>query len=225
VTAHAAPTGAGSPPPPPSAERVFGAALPLAERYVARLASDGVVRGLIGPREVPRLWERHVLNSAAVAEAVPEGARVVDVGSGAGLPGIPLGLARADISLTLVEPMARRVEFLEEAVAALAAEDRLPWRVIRGRAEERSVVAAVGAVDVVTARAVAPLPRLVGWCRGLMRPGTQLVALVGARALEELPAMVPELEAAGMRNVHPRAVGAELGDAATTVVVMTRGAR
>jgi 16S rRNA (guanine527-N7)-methyltransferase len=121
--------------------------------------------------------------------------------------------------------MARRVEFLEEAVAALAAEDRLPWRVIRGRAEERSVVAAVGAVDVVTARAVAPLPRLVGWCRGLMRPGTQLVALVGARALEELPAMVPELEAAGMRNVHPRAVGAELGDAATTVVVMTRGAR
>jgi 16S rRNA (guanine527-N7)-methyltransferase len=225
VTAHAAPTGAGSPPPPPSAERVFGAALPLAERYVARLASDGVVRGLIGPREVSRLWERHVLNSAAVAEAVPEGARVVDVGSGAGLPGIPLGLARADVSLTLVEPMARRVEFLEEAVAALAAEDRLPWRVIRGRAEERSVVAAVGAVDVVTARAVAPLPRLVGWCRGLMRPGTQLVALVGARALEELPAMVPELEAAGMRNVHPRAVGAELGDAATTVVVMTRGAR
>jgi 16S rRNA (guanine527-N7)-methyltransferase len=225
VTAHAAPTGAGSPPPPPSAERVFGAALPLAERYVARLASDGVVRGLIGPREVSRLWERHVLNSAAVAEAVPEGARVVDVGSGAGLPGIPLGLARADISLTLVEPMARRVEFLEEAVAALAAEDRLPWRVIRGRAEERSVVAAVGAVDVVTARAVAPLPRLVGWCRGLMRPGTQLVALVGARALEELPAMVPELEAAGMRNVHSRAVGAELGDAATTVVVMRRGAR
>ena len=225
MTAHAAPTGAGSPPPPPSAERVFGAALPLAERYVARLASDGVVRGLIGPREVSRLWERHVLNSAAVAEAVPEGARVVDVGSGAGLPGIPLGLARADVSLTLVEPMARRVEFLEEAVAALGAEDRLPWRVIRGRAEERSVVAAVGAVDVVTARAVAPLPRLVGWCRGLMRPGTQLVALVGARALEELPAMVPELEAAGMRNVHPRAVGAELGDAATTVVVMTRGAR
>ena len=225
MTAHAAPTGEGWPPPPPSAERVFGAALPLAERYVARLASDGVVRGLIGPREVSRLWERHVLNSAAVAEAVPEGARVVDVGSGAGLPGIPLGLARADVSLTLVEPMARRVEFLEEAVAALGAEDRLPWRVIRGRAEERSVVAAVGAVDVVTARAVAPLPRLVGWCRGLMRPGTQLVALVGARALEELPAMVPELEAAGMRNVHPRAVGAELGDAATTVVVMTRGAR
>ena len=166
-----------------------------------------------------------MLNSAAVAEAIPEGARVVDVGSGAGLPGIPLGLARPDLALTLVEPMARRVEFLEEVVAELAVPAGLRWRVVRGRAEERSVATAVGPVDVVTARAVAPLPRLVGWCRGLMRPGTQLVALVGAQALAELPSLVPELEAAGMRDVHPRAVGAGLGDAATTVVVMTRGAR
>jgi 16S rRNA (guanine527-N7)-methyltransferase len=217
-----------APPAPATAAQVFGDALPAAQRYVARLATDGVVRGLIGPREVPRLWERHMLNSAAVAEAVPEGARVVDVGSGAGLPGIPLGLARPDLTMTLVEPMARRVEFLEEAVAELAelagpAGSR--WRVVRGRAEDRAVAGAVGQVDVVTARAVAPLPRLVGWCRGLMRPGTQLVALIGARALEELPTLVPELEAAGMRNVHPRAVGAALGDAATTVVVMTRGTR
>ena len=208
---------------------VFGPSLDLAERYVARLSTDGVLRGLIGPREVSRLWERHLLNSAAVAEAVPEGARVVDVGSGAGLPGIPLGLARPDVRLTLVEPMARRVEFLQEAVAELAAArpEAAPagWRVIRGRAEDRSVVTAVGTVDVVTARAVAPLPRLVAWCRGLMQPGSQLVALVGARALEELPALVPELEAAGMRNVHARAVGASLGEAATTVVVMMRGAR
>jgi 16S rRNA (guanine527-N7)-methyltransferase len=212
----------GSVPPAPEAARaVFGDALPDAERYVARLASDGVTRGLIGPREVPRLWERHVLNSAAVAEAVPAGARVVDVGSGAGLPGIPLGLARPDLALTLVEPMARRVEFLEQAVAELGA----PWRVVRGRAEDRSVVGTVGAVDVVTARAVAALPRLVAWCRGLLKPGTQLVALVGAKAVEELPGLVPELEAAGMRDVHARAVGAALGDAATTVVVMTRGAR
>ena len=210
-----------APPAPQVAGAVFGAALPVAERYVARLASDGVTRGLIGPREVPRLWERHVLNSAAVAEAVPEAARVVDVGSGAGLPGIPLALARPDLRMTLVEPMARRVEFLEEVVAGLGT----PWRVVRGRAEERSVVSAVGPVDVVTARAVAALPRLVGWCRGLLRPGAQLVALVGARAVAELPAMLPELEAAGMRDVHPRAVGAELGNAATTVVVMTRGPR
>jgi 16S rRNA (guanine527-N7)-methyltransferase len=216
---------------PESAAGIFGDALPAAERYVARLAGDGVVRGLIGPREVPRLWERHVLNSAAVAEAIPQGARVVDVGSGAGLPGIPLGLARPDLRMILVEPMARRVEFLEEAVAELtdgpaggtAAGTR--WRVVRGRAEDRAVMAAVGKVDVVTARAVAPLPRLVGWCRGLLRPGAQLVALVGTRALEELPALIPELAAAGMQDVHARAVGAALGDAATTVVVMTRGAR
>jgi 16S rRNA (guanine527-N7)-methyltransferase len=203
---------------PEVAHAVFGDALPQAERYVARLASEGVTRGLIGPREVSRLWVRHVLNSAAVAEAVPDGARVVDIGSGAGLPGIPLGLARPDLTLSLVEPMARRVEFLEEAVAELGA----PWLVVRGRAEDRSVAAAVGHVDVVTARAVAALPRLVAWCRGLLRPGAQLVALVGARAVAELPALVPELEAAGMREIHPRAVGAALGEAATTVVVMTR---
>jgi 16S rRNA (guanine527-N7)-methyltransferase len=213
------------PPAPAIAAKVFGDALPLAEQYVARLATDGVTRGLIGPREVPRLWERHLLNSAAVAEAVAPGARVVDVGSGAGLPGIPLGLARPDVVLTLVEPMARRVEFLEEVVTGVAEPAGLRWRVVRGRAEDKSVAQAVGPVDVVTARAVAPLPRLVGWCRGLMRPGTQLVALVGSRALAELPAMQAELQAAGMRNVHPRAVGADLGSAATTVVVMTRGAR
>jgi 16S rRNA (guanine527-N7)-methyltransferase len=208
------------------AARVFGAALPAAERYVARLASGGVVRGLIGPREVPRLWERHVLNSAAVAEAVPLDARVVDIGSGAGLPGIPLGLARPDLRVTLVEPRARRVDFLTEAVAELAGNgvpDR--WAVVRGRAEDRAVANMVGHVDVVTARAVAALPRLVAWCRGLLRPGTQLVALVGARAVAELPSIMAELEAAGMRDVHSRAVGAELGEAATTVVVMTRGTR
>src|SRR3954451_24739175 len=118
------------PPAPEAARAVFGAALPQAERYVARLASEGVTRGLIGPREVARLWERHVLNSAAVAEVIPQGARVVDVGSGAGLPGIPLGLARPDLTLTLVEPMARRVEFLDEVVAELgelAAPEPLGW--------------------------------------------------------------------------------------------------
>jgi 16S rRNA (guanine527-N7)-methyltransferase len=203
---------------PAAAAALFGDATEAAARYVAMLAGDGVVRGLIGPREVPRLWERHVLNSAALAEAVPPGARVVDVGSGAGLPGIPLGLARPDLTLTLVEPMARRVEFLQNVVTALDA----PWRVIRGRAEERSVARAVGRVDVVTARAVAPLPRLVGWCRGLLSPGAQLIALVGARAAAQVPDLVPELEAAGMRDVHTRAVGVELGAAATTVVVMTR---
>jgi 16S rRNA (guanine527-N7)-methyltransferase len=218
------PGGGAAPPTPAAAARIFGDALSAAEFYVALLASEGVTRGLIGPREVPRLWDRHMLNSAALAEVVPHGAHVVDVGSGAGLPGIPLGLARPDVRVTLVEPMARRIEFLEEVLPALPGDDGR-WRIVRGRAEDRAVAAAVGPVDVVTARAVAPLPRLVAWCRGLMRPGTQLIALVGARALAELPEIVPQLEAVGMRDVRPRAVGAALGDAATTVVVMTRGAR
>jgi len=209
------------PEPPAVAHEVFGDALGDAARYVGMLAGDGVIRGLIGPREVPRLWDRHVLNSAAMAEVVPAGARVVDVGSGAGLPGIPLALARRDLTVTLVEPMARRVEFLIDVTAALGAS----WRVVRGRAEERSVVRAVGPVDVVTARAVAPLPRLVGWSRGLLRPGAQLIALVGARAAAEVPGLVPELQAAGMRDVQTRAVGVGLGAAATTVVVMTRSGR
>ena len=206
------------PPVPGAAAAVFGDRLPQAIRYAELLATDGVARGLIGPREVPRLWDRHMLNSAAVAEAIPPGARVVDVGSGAGLPGIPLALARPDLVVTLVEPMARRVEFLEQVRDALGG----TWRVVRGRAEERSVVGAVGPVDVVTARAVAPLPRLAAWCRTLLPPGALLVALVGARAVAELLAVVPQLEAAGMRDVHARAVGAALGNAATTVVVMTR---
>src|SRR4029079_9413813 len=117
-----------------AAHAVFGAALPLAQQYVVRLATDGVTRGLIRPREVPRLWERHVLNSAALAEAVPEGARVVDIGSGAGLPGIPLGLARPDLTLTLVEPMARRVGVLEEGGGEIWG----PSLAGRGRAHGRS---------------------------------------------------------------------------------------
>lgn len=213
--------GAELPAEPPTAAAAFGDALEGARRYVELLAGEGVVRGLIGPREVPRLWERHVLNSVAVAEAVPHGARVVDVGSGAGLPGIPLALARPDLALTLVEPMARRVDFLQHAVEVLGTD----WSVVRGRAEEKSVVRAVGQVDVVTARAVAPLPRLVGWVRGMLRPGAQLVALVGANAAAEVPDLVPELAAAGMTDVHVRAVGAELGAAATQVVVMTRTGR
>ncbi len=213
------PAAAESPVEPEVAAAVFGDGIQAARRYVELLAGDGVLRGLIGPREVPRLWDRHVLNSAAVAEAVPEDARVVDIGSGAGLPGIPLALARPDLTLTLVEPMARRVEFLEDVVAALGTE----WRVVRGRAEEKSVGRAVGPIDVVTARAVAPLLRLVGWSKPLLRPGAQLVALVGAKAAAEVPSLLPQFAAAGMRDVHVRAVGESLGAAATTVVVMTRG--
>ncbi|MBW0011039.1 MAG: 16S rRNA (guanine(527)-N(7))-methyltransferase RsmG, partial [Pseudonocardiales bacterium] len=133
-----------------AAQAVFGDRYPLAERYAALLAGSGVVRGLIGPREADRLWERHLLNSAVLGELVPEGARVLDVGSGAGLPGIPLALARPDLVIVLLEPMARRVVWLREVVAVLG----LAVSVDRGRVEELRVRDECGVHDVVTARGV-----------------------------------------------------------------------
>src|SRR5690349_12658888 len=138
---------------------MFGDRLPLAVSYAELLCTDGVVRGLIGPREAPRIWERHMLNCAVVADLIPTGASVVDVGSGAGLPGMVLAVVRPDLAVTLIEPLARRTAFLTEAVAALGL-DRTT--VVRARAEE--CVGKLPGADVVTARAVAPLDRLAGWC-------------------------------------------------------------
>ena len=208
------------PPAPEVARSVFGPGLADAERYVARLATDGVTRGLIGPREVPRLWERHVLNSAAVADAVAPAARVVDVGSGAGLPGIPLALARPDIEVVLLEPLARRAVFLTECVRRLA----LPKvAVVRGRAEEGDVRRRLGGADVVTARAVAPLERLAGWCLPLLRPGGRLLALKGESAAEELAATGPALRRIGGSSAELVRCGAGTLAPPTTVVVVTRG--
>jgi 16S rRNA (guanine527-N7)-methyltransferase len=198
---------------PPEAATVFGPALDQARAYVRLLATDGTVRGLIGPREVPRLWDRHLLNSAAVAALVPPDARVVDVGSGAGLPGIPLALVRPELRITLLEPLARRVAFLTECVDRLGLEH---VTVVRGRAEEGPVRRSLGGADVVTARAVAPLDRLAGWCLPLLRAGGQLLALKGSTAAEELAAVRPLAGAAD-------AVVTEAGDPPATVVVVTRG--
>jgi 16S rRNA (guanine527-N7)-methyltransferase len=158
--------------------------LPLAVAFGQRLATDGVLRGLIGPREVPRLWERHLLNCAVVTELVPAGARVVDVGSGAGLPGIAMACRRADLRVELVESLARRVAFLEEVVAALGLDETV--RVVHGRAEDPTVRATVGEAEWVTARAVAPLERLVRWCLPLLRPGGTLLAIKGEQANAEV---------------------------------------
>ncbi len=161
------------------AQDVFGDSYPTAQRYVDILASRGVDWGLIGPREVDRLWPRHVLNSLAIGELIGEGRTVVDVGSGAGLPGIPLAIRRPDLSVTLLEPLLRRANFLTEVVTELGLDDRVA--VVRGRAEEHP-----GRYDVVTARAVAALPKLLGWCLPLLASGGELLALKGESAEQEL---------------------------------------
>ena len=161
---------------------VFGDRFELAERFAAALGTTAVERGLIGPREVDRLWDRHLLNCAVVAEVLPEGVTLVDVGSGAGLPGIVLAIARPDVRVTLVEPLLRRATFLSETVTALG----LDVTVVRGRAEEKQVVSATGGADVVTARAVAPLGKLMAWCLPLVAVGGQVLALKGETATDEL---------------------------------------
>jgi 16S rRNA (guanine527-N7)-methyltransferase len=160
-------------PPPDIAGRVFGASLPMAATYAHLLATDGVERGLLGPREVPRLWERHLLNSAIVAPLIASDSSVCDLGSGAGLPGMVLALLRPDLDIVLVEPLLRRTAFLEEAIRALGLTN---VKVVRSRAEDL-----VGhlAADVVTARAVAPLVRLLGWALPLCAPNGQVLAMKG----------------------------------------------
>ncbi|HEX6447106.1 MAG TPA: 16S rRNA (guanine(527)-N(7))-methyltransferase RsmG [Streptosporangiales bacterium] len=152
----------------------------MAERYADLLATAGIERGLLGPREAGRIWDRHLLPSAALAELVPAGASVLDVGSGAGLPGIPLAIARPDLVVTLLEPMQRRCAFLEECVAVLALSN---VSVRRGRAED---LAGVVTADVVTARAVARLPRLVALTVSLCRPGGSVLAVKGETVMDEL---------------------------------------
>lgn len=167
---------------PEVAGRVFGDGLKDAIRLAALLERYGVERGLIGPREVDRIWERHLLNSAVIGELIPEGARVIDVGSGGGFPGIPLAIARPDLDVVLVEPMARRTEWLTEVTETLG----LDVEVVRGRAEERAIRQQVGVADVVTSRAVAPLARLVGWCLPFVREDGMMLAVKGASARDEV---------------------------------------
>jgi 16S rRNA (guanine527-N7)-methyltransferase len=166
-----------------AAEALFGARLALAGEYAHLLATDGVVRGLVGPREAGRIWDRHLLNCAALTELIPDGASVVDVGSGAGLPGIVLAVARPDLTVVLVEPLARRTAFLTEAVSRLGLAGTT---VHRARAEECAGV--LSPADIVTSRAVAPLDRLAGWCLPLVAVGGRMLAVKGASATEEVAA-------------------------------------
>ncbi|MFI7580789.1 16S rRNA (guanine(527)-N(7))-methyltransferase RsmG [Kocuria sp. M1N1S27] len=196
-----------------AAERLFGDRLPLVERYVAHLASSGIVRGLIGPREVPRLWSRHVLNCAVVQEHIAADARVADVGSGAGLPGLCLALARPDLRITLVEPLERRVQWLEEVVADLGLTN---VRVLRARAEHAG--AEVGEVDVVTARAVSALVGLLDITLPLLRGSGELLALKGRSAADEVHKARKKLDRCGARSTEIVPAGEGLLDEPTTVV-------
>lgn len=196
--------------------------------YADLLATWGVERGLLGPREVPRLWERHLLNCAVVVDPgaglVPTGAAVADVGSGAGLPGLVWALARPDLRVTLLEPLLRRATFLTEAVAALGVGERV--RVERVRAEDIARQPATAAhYDVVTARAVAPLERLAGWTLPLVRIGGALVALKGSSAGEELAVAEPVLRRYGVTEVAVIGCGAGVVTPPTTVVRAVRGTR
>lgn len=204
--------------PPASASTVFGARLDLARQYCAALATAGVERGLIGPREVPRLWDRHILNCAVVGELIGEGASVVDIGSGAGLPGIPLAIARPDLRITLVEPLLRRTVFLSEFIE----EAGLEVTVVRGRAEQSGVIHEAGGADVVTSRAVAPLAKLVQWSLPLVREHGRMLALKGVSAAEELERDRDALERAGAGNVEVLECGAGLVSTPTLVISAER---
>ncbi|MFC9631295.1 16S rRNA (guanine(527)-N(7))-methyltransferase RsmG [Streptomyces mirabilis] len=201
------------PPAPEQAREVFGDRFADAVRYAELLAEAGVQRGLIGPREVPRLWERHLLNCAVLSEVVPEGVTVCDVGSGAGLPGIPLALVREDIKITLLEPLLRRTNFLTEVVELLGLDH---VTVVRGRAEE--VMGKLSAVHVVTARAVAPLDRLAAWGIPLLRPYGEMLALKGDTAEEELKSAATALSKLGAVETSILHVGEGIVDPLSTVV-------
>lgn len=201
-----------TPPAPPVAAGVFSHALPRAEQYARLLTEQGVLRGLIGPREVPRLWERHLINCALLSRAIGDGLEVCDIGSGAGLPGVVLAILRPDLRITLVEPLLRRTRFLEEVVAEL---DLGNVEVVRARAEE---LHGKRDFDVVTARAVAPMERLLRWSMPLVRPGGALVAMKGESVREELAAAEKTLRRLGAGTVTVSEYGETEIDRPTLVV-------
>lgn len=198
--------------PPAGSAELFGDGWAQAQRYADLLSTWGVDRGMIGPREVPRLWDRHLLNCVVVAPRLPQGSTVADVGTGAGLPGVVWAIARPDVHMTLVEPLLRRVSFLKEVVADLGLSN---VEIVRSRAEEHRAT-----YDVVTARAVAALDKLTTWCWPLVASGGVLLAMKGRSAPEEVEAARPLLTRLGVTDVRIESYG----DLAvpTTVVELTR---
>ena len=207
------------PPTPAGAAQVFGDRLALAERFTAILTDSGVSHGLIGPREVPRLWERHVLNCAVIHPAIAADLMVIDVGSGAGLPGLALAIARPDLDLHLIEPMLRRTNWLSMAVAEL---ELTNVTVHRGRAEQ---FWGTLSAPVVTARAVARLSELATWCLPLLRPGGSMLALKGSSVAEELESDRAVLRRLGAVDEVIERFGGGVVDPETTVLRVVLGDR
>lgn len=198
---------------PAAAAAIFGDRLDLARSFTASLAVDGERRGLIGPLEVPRLWSRHVLNSAVVAPLFT--GRAGDVGSGAGLPGLVLAIARPDVEWVLIEPMERRVTWLEEQKSALGLDN---VEVVRGRAEDW---AGGPVLDAVTARAVSALRTLVPITAPLVRDGGELILLKGAGAAAEIEAAASALRRHRVFDARVELAGADLLPEPTRVVRAT----
>ena len=205
-------------PAPQGVDTFFGSRADLAERYAEILAGAGVEWGLIGPREVDRLWDRHLFNSAAVAELLEPNERVADIGSGAGLPGIPLALARPDLRLTLIEPLLRRSEFLREVVDELG----IDVAVVRGRAEDSAVHEQVGEMDAVVSRAVASLDKLTKWCMPLLRVDGRMLAIKGERAEDEIREHRRVMTSLGAADERVTRCGESLLNPPVTVVVARR---
>ena len=187
----------------------------LASRFARHLADTGISHGLIGPREVPRLWDRHILNCAVIADEIETDSSVIDVGSGAGLPGLALAIARPDLTVTLIEPMERRTAWLDMVITDLAVD----VTVLRARAEE---LHGRLTADVVTARAVAALDRLARWCLPLTTVGGRLVAMKGSSAEREIEEARVAIQRLGGGNPRVRVCGAQVLDEPTTVVVVDK---
>ncbi|MBV8789366.1 MAG: 16S rRNA (guanine(527)-N(7))-methyltransferase RsmG [Mycobacterium sp.] len=204
---------------PEDAVAIFGERVDIARRYAEWLAGPGVERGLLGPREVDRIWDRHLLNSVAAEELLDDGERVIDVGSGAGLPGIPLAIARPDLEVVLLEPLLRRSEFLNEVIDELG----LAVEVVRGRAEEPWVRSRFGERDAAVSRAVAALDKLTKWCMPLLRPGGRMLAIKGERGAEELEQHRRGMASLGAVDARVMTCGANYLRPPATVVLARRG--
>ena len=203
-------------PEPASAAVVFGDRLDLARRFTAALRAHGEERGLIGPLEPPRLWNRHILNSAIAAPLFPTGGRVADVGSGAGLPGLVLAIARPDVEWVLIEPMERRVAWLNEQQRELGLDN---VEVIRGRGEEWKQGPVL---DAVTARAVSALRTLIPVTAPLLRSGGELILLKGANAENEIAAAEKAIRTYKLNDVRVEIVGEGVIGEPTRVLRATR---